>query len=99
VPSRMGVSGRYFSVPSSARSPADISTGVVCVWKPAGQRHTRQQQERWKSAPANSKEVAYARTPTAEGKQNSSKGVRQGHQHASAQKWCASRSLQADGKR
>ena len=26
--------GRYFSVPSSARSPTDSSTGVVCVWKP-----------------------------------------------------------------
>lgn len=35
VPSRMGDSGRYCSLPSSARSPALISTGVVCVWKPA----------------------------------------------------------------
>lgn len=26
--------GMYFSVPSSARSPTDSSTGVVCVWKP-----------------------------------------------------------------
>ena len=24
----------YFSVPSSARSPTDSSTGVVCVWNP-----------------------------------------------------------------
>lgn len=26
--------GMYFSVPSSARSPTDSSTGVMCVWKP-----------------------------------------------------------------
>ena len=36
MPSSMGVSAMYFSVPSSARSPAPSSTGVVCVWKPAG---------------------------------------------------------------
>lgn len=36
TPSRTGDSAMYFSVPSSARSPALSSTGVVCVWKPAG---------------------------------------------------------------
>ncbi|TNN39041.1 hypothetical protein EYF80_050790 [Liparis tanakae] len=33
-PSRMGVTGRYSSVASSARSPWASSTGVVWVWKP-----------------------------------------------------------------
>ena len=35
TPSSAGDSAMYFSVPSSARSPAFSSTGVVCVWKPA----------------------------------------------------------------
>ena len=34
MPSRIGVTGRYFCVPSSARSPTLSKTGVVCVWKP-----------------------------------------------------------------
>lgn len=35
MPSSMGDSATYFSVPSSARSPVLSNTGVVCVWKPA----------------------------------------------------------------
>lgn len=35
TPSRVDDRARYCSVPSSARSPALRSTGVVCVWKPA----------------------------------------------------------------
>ncbi len=37
MPSNMGDSAMYFSVPSSARSPVLSNTGVVCVWKPARQ--------------------------------------------------------------
>jgi hypothetical protein len=38
MPSSIGDNARYFSVPSSARSPAPRSTGVVCVWNPADQQ-------------------------------------------------------------
>ena len=30
----IGVTGKYSSVASSARSPCASKTGVVCVWKP-----------------------------------------------------------------
>jgi len=39
MPSSMGDSATYFSVPSSARSPVLSNTGVVCVWKPAQPPH------------------------------------------------------------